>query len=60
MFWFDIPQWIRLLWALLLTGGAAYLLWRVDLGLGVIGLMVAFIFLLLSGGDSSDRRGYKF
>lgn len=60
MSWFEIPQWIRLLWALLLTAGAAYLIWKVDIGLGIIGLMVAFIFLMLSGRDSSDRRGYKF
>ena len=60
MSWADIPTWIKLVLAFAIIAGGAYLLWKVDLSLGIIALSLGSGVLILSGRDSSDRRGYKF
>jgi hypothetical protein len=60
MSWADIPSWIKMLVALAIIAGGAYLLWKVDLALGIIALSLGAGVLILTGKDSSDRRGYKF
>ena len=60
MSWADIPTWIKLLMAFAVIAAGGYLLWKVDLGLGIIVLSLGAVVLVITGKDSSDRRGYKF
>lgn len=60
MSWADIPTWIKLIVALCIVAGGAFLLWKVDPSLGVIVLSLGAMVLIVTGKDSSDRRGYKF
>jgi hypothetical protein len=58
--WMDLPVWVRLLIALGLFAGGGLIAYYVNFRLGFALIGVAFVALIFSSKNESEKKGYRF
>lgn len=58
--WMDLPAWLRLIVALIVTGIGALMCYYISMRLGVIILAFGVVMFFFGGKSDSEKKGYRF